>query len=81
MGFSKKKDAQQTRGIGGMIVDRLKLSMAGNQIPTTDTESEGFAARDNMRRLVKRANGRDSTIRTSAAGALYTAQPQKLLGS
>ncbi len=43
--------------------------------------TDSFAARDNMRRLVRRASGRDSTVRTGPGGAPYTAAPKSLLGS
>lgn len=48
-----------------------------------DAEAAALIARDRMRRMARRANGLDSTIRTSPTGAaaLYTAQPKQLLGS
>jgi hypothetical protein len=50
--------------------------------PSADTSVDAYTQRDFARRLAKRASGRDSTIRTSPAGAaLYSAQPKSLLGS
>lgn len=38
--------------------------------------------RDRMRRMARRASGRDSTIRTGPSGVVpYSDQPKKLLGS
>lgn len=44
-------------------------------------DNSSLAARDRVRRAAKRAQGLDSTIRTSPAGAPYTGQPKSLLGS
>ena len=50
-------------------------------IPTPD-DAGANVARDRMRRLAKKASGRDSTIRTSPQGAApYSAAPKSLLGS
>lgn len=46
-----------------------------------DNQQSSVDAADIARRLAKAAAGRDSTIRTSAAGALYSAQPKVLFGS
>jgi hypothetical protein len=51
-------------------------------VPSADVDAAAMIERDRVRRLAKQANGIDSTIRTSPAGAtLYSAQPKTLLGS
>lgn len=49
-------------------------------IPFTPTLPAATAARDYTRRLARRANGLDSTIRASSAEP-YSAAPKALLGS
>lgn len=67
--------------LAGVYDDRYKVKDP-EAIPSPVADAAApFAAADNVRRLAKRAAGRDSTIRTSPAGALYTAQPKALLGS
>lgn len=61
--------------------DDLYKPKAVAPIPNVDTTQPSYDAADIARRLAKKANGIDSTIRTSPAGALYTAQPKALLGS
>jgi hypothetical protein len=68
--------------LAGVYDDRYKVKPI-EPIPTdspADQNAPGQAA-DFARRLARKANGRDSTIRTSPAGALYTATPKTLLGS
>lgn len=71
--------------LGGQIAgahDDLYKPKAVADIPSPIVDSAAFTERDQARRLAKKANGRDSTIRTSPAGAtLYSAQPKTLLGS
>lgn len=48
--------------------------------PSPTVDNTAYAARDNIRRRAAKAQGRDSTIRTSSMGAPYTGAPAKLLG-
>jgi hypothetical protein len=60
--------------LAGVYDDQLQ---AGRRAADPNRQ-HGLAAmveRDRVRRLAKRASGLDSTIRTSPAGALYSAQP------
>lgn len=41
---------------------------------------DAYIQRDRIRRMAKRAQGRDSTIRAGGTGAPYTGAPAKLLG-
>lgn len=50
-------------------------------IPSPSNDTNAYAARDNTRRLARRAAGRDSTVRTGPGGAPYSAAPKTLLGS
>lgn len=43
--------------------------------------NDAYTARDFSRRLARRAQGRDSTVRTGPGGAPYDAAPKRLLGS
>lgn len=71
--------------LAGQIVgdyDKLYKPKDVQDIPSPISDSAAFTARDQARRLARKANGRDSTIRTSPAGAaLYSPQPKTLLGS
>lgn len=44
-------------------------------------DTEAYAQRDRIRRIAKKAQGQQSTIRTSSTGAPYTGAPATLLGS
>jgi len=48
--------------------------------PAPQVDDQAYVQRDRIRRMAKRAQGRDSTIRTGATGAPYTGAPAKLLG-
>lgn len=48
--------------------------------PTQDATVAGNAARDRIRRLAYRAQGRSSTIKVSPSAAGYSPQPKTLLG-
>jgi len=52
-------------------------------VPAIDPGADQTVERDRMRRMARRASGRDSTIRTGPQGAVapYSAQPKSLLGS
>lgn len=47
----------------------------------TATAPEAMKARDRIRRLAYRAQGRSSTIKVSPSAGAYTGQPKALLGS
>lgn len=51
-----------------------------NAIPGPYMDPEAYLERDRQRRLAKRAQGQESTIRTSVASP-YNPQPKSLLGS
>lgn len=51
-----------------------------NQIPGPFMDPEAYLARDRLRRLAKKAQGQESTIRTSVASP-YNPTPKQLLGS
>lgn len=79
-----KKVASQVDLGGQLMGDYNSLYKPANvpAIPATGTDTAALVERDRMRRLAKQANGIDSTIRTSPAGAtLYSPQPKTLLGS
>jgi|SRR5881396_255138 len=71
--------------LGGQITgayDDIYKVKDPEAIPTASTDGAASSQADFARRLAKKANGRDSTIRTSPAGALYGGSPAKsLLGS
>jgi len=48
--------------------------------PSPVNDAGAYVARDNIRRRAARAQGLNSTIRTSATGAPYTGAPATLLG-
>lgn len=48
--------------------------------PSPVNDAPAYVARDNIRRRAAKAQGRDSTIRTSSTGAPYTGAPARLLG-
>jgi len=79
------KKAFSNIDLAGQVIgqyDSMYKPKEVQDIPSPITDSAEFTARDQARRLAKKANGRDSTIRTSPAGAtLYSAQPKALLGS
>jgi hypothetical protein len=64
----------------GVYDDRYKPKEV-DATPSASVETQAYAARDNMRRLARRATGRDSTVRTGPGGAPYSAAPKSLLGS
>lgn len=80
--FGKKTFA--SIDLGGQVLgqyDELYKPDAVEPAPSPlDTGGEAYTARDNIRRRAAKAQGRDSTIRTSALGAPYTGSPAKLLG-
>lgn len=49
--------------------------------PVANDTQTGVVERDRMRRMARRAQGRDSTVRTGPGGAPYDAAPKTLLGS
>lgn len=55
-------------------------SAAPSSLPSPMVDAEAYMARDRTRRMVRQAQGRDSTIRTTAAQP-YNATQKKLLGS
>lgn len=76
---------------GGSYADALdpgNVLHPDDQAPITDTpvnqmngDIAGNAARDRVRRIAYRAQGRASTIKVSPSAAPFTAQPKALLGS
>jgi len=48
--------------------------------PSPQVDDQAYVQRDRIRRMAKKAQGRDSTVRTGSTGAPYTGQPAKLLG-
>jgi hypothetical protein len=48
--------------------------------PSPQVDDQAYVQRDRIRRMAKRAQGRDSTIRTGSTGAPYTGAPARLLG-
>ena len=67
---------------GGVLHNTGVADTAIRSAPSpSGIDSSSYLARDQIRRLARRAQGIDSTIRTSSTGAPYTAQPKTLLGS
>lgn len=48
--------------------------------PTPINDNAAYQARDRVRRVAKKAQGIDSTVKTSPTGAPYTGTPSRLLG-
>lgn len=70
--------------LGGQILgqyDNLYKPADIAAAPSPSTDAPAYEARDRIRRMAKRAQGIDSTVRTSSAGAPYTGQPASLLGA
>lgn len=81
--FLDKKTNAST-DLGGQLTgayDDLYKVKDQEPIPSPSVDNAAFTERDRTRRLAKRANGRDSTIRTSPQGAAYSGAPKSLLGS
>jgi hypothetical protein len=76
LGAQKPSDGDVIKGFG-----RQLRTQGVAPIPYEDPTAEALAARDRQRRLTRRAAGRDSTIRTSPAGAPYVGTPPSLLGA
>lgn len=79
------KKVASTIDLAGQVVgdyDKLYKPTAVPPIPSAaDNPQDAVNAADIARRRAMMANGRDSTIRTSPAGALYSGTPKSLLGS
>lgn len=78
-----KKTAATIDPLGQVLgdYDSLYKPKDVQPIPTENTDAAAINERDIARRRAMQANGRDSTIRTSPAGALYSGTPKSLLGS
>lgn len=50
------------------------------EAPSPIVDDQGLLARNRVRRIAKRAQGQQSTIRTGSTGAPYTGTPKTLLG-
>jgi hypothetical protein len=73
---SKQSDKDAIKAFG-----RQLRTQGVTPIPYEDPTAAALAARDRQRRLTRKAAGRDSTIRTSPAGAPYVGTPPSLLGA
>lgn len=70
--------------LGGQVLGQYDNLYKPADIPAApsqiNNDASAYEARDRIRRIAKRAQGIDSTVRTSSAGAPYTGQPTALLG-
>jgi hypothetical protein len=79
--FGKK--AARSMDLGGQLGGAYDSDYKPTDIaaaPSPIVDSQAYVARDNIRRRAAKAQGRDSTIRTSPTGAPYTGAPARLLG-
>jgi hypothetical protein len=75
--------ASKSLDFGGQLVGAYDDQYKPAEIeaaPTPIVDDQAYVQRDRIRRIAKKAQGRDSTIRTSSTAAPYTGAPAKLLG-
>lgn len=69
---------------GGQILgawDRYYQPETPDAPPSPIVDNEAYVQRDRIRRMAKKAQGRDSTIRAGSLARPYTDSPASLLGS
>lgn len=77
------EEASRSVDFGGQLVGAHDDAYKPTDIeaaPSPVVDDQAYMQRDRIRRIARKAQGQQSTIRTSAASAPYTGTPAKLLG-